>query len=89
MNVHEIEIKGEMDRLILICRALVTVDLDGVIATIGRADALMPFVDPTAYRDMLYRKGNMHDLENLARAALPLAKAWREVRLKLGMEEVE
>lgn len=82
----EIEIKGEMDRLVLVCGALESVDLDGVLETIGRADALMPFVDPTAYRDMLYRNGNMHDLENLARAALPLAKAWREVREKLEIE---
>lgn len=84
MPNNDVDVKGEGDRLCLLCHALEGVNLDGLIEQVSFADSYGPFIDPTAYRDMLYRVGNMHDLLELARAAQPLQKKWREIIEKVS-----
>ena len=68
---------GETTRLLLAMQLIAEVDLDFILETTARADALGPFLDPTAYRDQLYR-GDMHAVEALAQAVKPAVDVWRE-----------
>lgn len=50
------------------------------LETVERAHTVGWFIDPTAYRDMLYRKGNMDDLAVAVRLAKPLVTKYREFK---------
>lgn len=76
----DFDLSNESNKLALLCGILCDINLDGIVAAVGHADALGPFLAPTEYRDMLYRKGNMHDAAKLAQLAQPLQKAARELR---------
>jgi hypothetical protein len=71
------DFSGEIQRMLLPMPILATVDLDGIRDVISRAHALGPFIDPTAYRDALYR-GDMDDAAELARLLQPAVDFWSE-----------
>lgn len=84
MDDPEFDFESEAGRLIMAVQFLDGVNLQALLDTVGKADALGPIIDPTRYRDMLYRKtGNMHDIARLAREAGPLVKLFREIREKV------
>lgn len=70
---------GNVQRLSLAMNVLAagSVDLDGIIETVGYVHALGPVLDPTKYRDALYR-GDMDAMADVARALLPAVKVWQE-----------
>ena len=68
---------GNVQRLGLVMNALATVDLDGIVTTTEYADTLGPFIDPTKYRDALYR-GDMHAMRDLAAALREPVRIWNE-----------
>lgn len=81
------DIRVESDRVCLLASLISELPLERVIEEIGSADAIGPLIDPTAYRDMLYRKeGNMHDVLKIAQAMLPVKKVTLELKKKLNVQ---
>lgn len=68
---------GNVQRLGLVMQALASVELHKIIATTEYAHSLGPILDPTKYRDALYR-GDMDAMAELARALQPALKVWDE-----------
>ena len=62
----------EMDKLAKLGRDAATIDIDWLLATVGRAHTVGPILDPTGYRDGL---GRLRDQERLLRAAKPFRDA--------------
>lgn len=75
-----IDVKSEADKLILACQFLAELRLSDLREVITTADTIGPIIDPTAYRDMLYRDGNMHDVRALIDKALPLVQEFEQLR---------
>lgn len=63
--MSDFDYESAVNRLMLFGRVLLELDLDEILSTISRADALGPFIDPTAYMDSLQR-GHMHAIEKFA-----------------------
>lgn len=74
---------AEADRMLLAARFLAELDLAGICETVERAHTLGPFVDPTRYRDALYR-GDMDDVAHLASALREPQRIAREIIAKHG-----
>lgn len=71
------DLNGNALRLGLVMQALESVDLEQIARWVSMAHTLGPVLDPTKYRDALYR-GDMDDLAELARLLLPAVRHWRE-----------
>lgn len=84
LKLSDLDYKNEVNKLLLAIRALSTINIEFIISSIERADAIGAFVDPTAYRDMLYKKGNMHNIGKLAKLAEPLVAEFNKI-----LEELE
>lgn len=54
----------QMNAVVSICRAVRKLDVDWMLATIERAHAVSPIVEPTAYRDGVE---NLRDQERILR----------------------
>lgn len=63
-------------------------ELEEILNGIEHADALGPILDPTAYRDMLYRDGNMHDIAHIIRLIIIARDEWRKIMIKAGLEQL-
>lgn len=78
-------LKMSMHKIGLAMPVLAQVDTTGIIRTIEMAHSIGPFLDPTKYRDALYR-GDMDAIADLARALEPALAIWRE-RIEPKMTE--
>lgn len=78
MSAEEFSLEGEAMRMMIAMQLLEGLDLDQIISTVSYADAIGPFIDPTAYQQMLYRKGNMHDVAAVAEALRKPVEVYRE-----------
>lgn len=65
------------NQLINIGRALDTLDLDGFLRSISKAEALAPMLDPTMYRKA---QANLQGLKRLAESLRPAQTAFAELR---------
>lgn len=83
MSDSDFDVRVESDRLLLAVRFLADLDLAALAEAIERADVIGPLLDPTAYRDMLHRKGNMHDVARLVQLAQPLVAEFRALQESL------
>lgn len=81
--MDEKDFESEAKRLGLICSLLSDIDLEFLTSTVSVADAIGPILDPTTYRDMLYRTGNMHDIARLATLAKPLVEEFNNLKEKI------
>lgn len=64
----DFDLKGHADRMLLAVSILAeSVDLEQITAVVATAHSLAPLLDPTAYRDALYR-GDMDAIARLAAA---------------------
>jgi hypothetical protein len=79
----DFDFKIEADKLMLACRFLADLDCAALVNTVNRVHSMAPLLDPTAYRDALYR-GHMDDLADLARLAIPLVRKFKEIQEKVG-----
>lgn len=73
----DFEFIGEANRMLLAMQVLADVDIEQVLATVDSADTLGPLLDPTAYRDALYR-GDMHAVRDLAAALREPVRVWND-----------
>ncbi len=73
----EFDVNTELQRVMLVMPLLSSVDLEGYLAVVERAHSLGPFIDPTKYRDQLYR-GDMDSMAELCRALIPAVAIYRE-----------
>lgn len=73
----DFDYKCEVTQMLLAAQLLAGLNLDGIVETIQHADALGPFVDPTAYMNALDR-GDMRDIEALAEALREPARVFAE-----------
>lgn len=76
------DFQTEADRLILASRLVAETDPGRLLDEISRAHTLGPILDPTAYKGALDR-GDLDRLTRLARAAVELQRAFREVANEL------
>lgn len=77
MAVEEIDINSEFQKIGMCMRVLATVDITGILETIEMAHTLGPFIDPTKYRDALYR-GDMDEMAKVASLLREPIKHWNE-----------
>lgn len=79
--IDDVDFKQQADKMMLVMQILAdSVDLQGILDIAQTTDAIGPFVDPTAYRDMLYRKGNMHDIAKIAELLLKSVEEYIKIR---------
>jgi hypothetical protein len=74
---REIDFKSQCDKMLLAVKLLADLELAAIVDTVERAHSLGPFVDPTAYRDALYR-GDMDTIRDLADALLRPVEIFNE-----------
>jgi hypothetical protein len=74
---EDFDYRIEVDKMLLAARFLADLDLASILRAIEQAHTIGPFIDPTAYRDSLYR-GHMDIVRDLAASLVEPARIFRE-----------
>lgn len=73
----DFDVQGEAQRMMLALEFLSRVNIEAIIAVVEDAHNVAWFIDPTAYRDALYR-GDMDTLAEVARSLREPTRLFRE-----------
>lgn len=78
--IPQIDVKATLDMVGTVMGLLEALPLKELLTVVSQTHSLAPILDPTAYRDMLQRRGGADDMASVVRDLLPAVERWRRIK---------